>query len=220
MLPRRTFKATSRTAKKPANSLVNPWVSRMNSSAKQISPVSRLRDFARARPIFPCSGRLSWTSWKSSRARRLRAGICRQRYGLGKVESCRGGNAHAGSGCAISRMAPIARPGWLAVHARPRSSRRQAIVNGVLLQLGAFTQYFCPRRIITRFRQPGIAALEFQSAEPSVVKSIKQRDLLNTWLRLYARDQSIPRMSEYHPARIEDELPDLVFYTVDTSTQP
>ena len=62
--------------------------------------------------------------------------------------------------------------------------------------------------------------MEFQSAGPSVVKSIKQRDLLNTWLRLYARDQSLPRMSEYQPARIEDELPDLVFYTVDTSTQP
>ena len=58
--------------------------------------------------------------------------------------------------------------------------------------------------------------MEFESAKPSVVKSIKQRDLLNTWLRLYARDQSMPRMSEYQPARIEDELPDLVFYTVDT----
>ena len=62
--------------------------------------------------------------------------------------------------------------------------------------------------------------MEFQSAGPSVVKSIKQRDLLNTWLRLYAREQSIPRMSEYQPARIEDELPDLVFYTVDTGSQP
>jgi len=62
--------------------------------------------------------------------------------------------------------------------------------------------------------------LEFQSAGPSVVKSIKQRDLLNTWLRLFAREQSIPQMSEYQPERIEDELPDLVFYTVDTSTPP
>jgi hypothetical protein len=62
--------------------------------------------------------------------------------------------------------------------------------------------------------------LEFQSAGPSVVKSIKQRDLLNTWLRLFARTQSIPRMPEYQPERIEDELPDLVFYTVDTATRP
>ena len=62
--------------------------------------------------------------------------------------------------------------------------------------------------------------MEFESASPSVVKSIKQRDLLNNWLRLYARGQSIPRMDEYQPERIEDELPDLVFYTVDTSAQP
>ena len=62
--------------------------------------------------------------------------------------------------------------------------------------------------------------MEFQSAGPSVVKSIKQRDLLNTWLRLYAREQSIPRVSEYQPARIEDELPDMVFYTVDTQAEP
>ena len=58
--------------------------------------------------------------------------------------------------------------------------------------------------------------MEFESAHPSVVKSIKQRDLLNTWLRLYARNQSLPRMSDYQPARMEDELPDLVFYIVDT----
>jgi hypothetical protein len=62
--------------------------------------------------------------------------------------------------------------------------------------------------------------LEFESAGPSVVKSIKQRDLLNTWLRLYARNQSIPRLSEYQPARIEDEIPDMVFYTVDTAAEP
>jgi len=53
-----------------------------------------------------------------------------------------------------------------------------------------------------------------------VVKSIKQRDLLNTWLRLFARDRSIPRVAEYQPERIEDELPDLVFYTVDSGSEP
>jgi hypothetical protein len=62
--------------------------------------------------------------------------------------------------------------------------------------------------------------LNFESANPSIVKSIKQRDLLNTWLRLYARDQSMPRIEEYQPARIEDELPDMVFYTVDTALEP
>jgi hypothetical protein len=62
--------------------------------------------------------------------------------------------------------------------------------------------------------------LEFESANPSVVKSIKQRDLLNTWLRLYAREQSIPRLEEYHPARLADERGDLVYYTVDTARRP
>jgi len=65
-----------------------------------------------------------------------------------------------------------------------------------------------------------IAALDFESANPTVVKSIKQRDLLNTWLRLYAREQSMPRLEEYQPARLSDELADLVYYTVDDAQQP
>lgn len=62
--------------------------------------------------------------------------------------------------------------------------------------------------------------MEFESANPSVVKSIKQRDMLNTWLRLFAREQMIPRIEEYQPARLADELPDLVYYTVDTANWP
>jgi hypothetical protein len=57
--------------------------------------------------------------------------------------------------------------------------------------------------------------VHFESANPSIVKSIKQRDLLNTWLRLYAPAQRPPRMENFQPARIEDELPDLVFLTVE-----
>jgi len=62
--------------------------------------------------------------------------------------------------------------------------------------------------------------LEFESANPTVVKSIKQRDLLNTWLRLYARKRLIPRIGEYQPERLADELADLVYYTVDTAQHP
>jgi hypothetical protein len=65
-----------------------------------------------------------------------------------------------------------------------------------------------------------VAAMEFQSANPTIVKSIKQRDLLNTWLRLYARERLVPRMEEYQPTRLTDELPDLVYYTVDNAQQP
>ena len=57
--------------------------------------------------------------------------------------------------------------------------------------------------------------MEFESANPAIVKSIKQRDFLNTWLRLYARTQILPRIDEFQPARIEDELPDLVFLKVE-----
>jgi len=62
--------------------------------------------------------------------------------------------------------------------------------------------------------------LEFESANPTVVKSIKQRDLLNTWLRLYARERQMPRIEEYQPERLADELSDLVYYSVDTAQEP
>ena len=62
--------------------------------------------------------------------------------------------------------------------------------------------------------------MDFESANPTVVKSIKQRDLLNTWLRLFAREQKLPALAEYQPARIEDELPDLVYFSIDTTQKP
>jgi hypothetical protein len=62
--------------------------------------------------------------------------------------------------------------------------------------------------------------LAFDSANPTIIKSIKQRDLLNTWLRLYAREQMAPRIDEYQPERLADELPDLVFYTVEAAQLP
>ena len=62
--------------------------------------------------------------------------------------------------------------------------------------------------------------MEFESANPSIVRSIKQRDLLNTWLRLYAREQKLPRLEEYQPERLADEVADLVYYTVDTAPAP
>lgn len=56
--------------------------------------------------------------------------------------------------------------------------------------------------------------MEFESASPAIVKSIKQRDLLNFWLRLYARHDRLPKFSEYLPERISEETADLVAYTV------
>jgi hypothetical protein len=78
--------------------------------------------------------------------------------------------------------------------------------------------------MIRRFKLYRIAALasdlDFQSANPSVVKSIKQRDLLNTWLRLYARGQRLPRVEDYQPERFADEIPDLVYYTIEPTQKP
>jgi hypothetical protein len=65
-----------------------------------------------------------------------------------------------------------------------------------------------------------ISTLDFQSANSTIVKSIKQRDLLNTWLRLYAREQQLPYLEEYHPSRLADEVPDMVYLTVNTACQP
>ena len=64
----------------------------------------------------------------------------------------------------------------------------------------------------------GNIVLDFASAAPSVVKSIRQRDLLNTWLRLYARHEVAPAIWEYQPARLEEELSDLIYYAVEFST--
>jgi len=62
--------------------------------------------------------------------------------------------------------------------------------------------------------------LDFVSVNPSVVKSIRQRYLLNTWLRLYARENKMPAITEYRPERLGEELPDLVYYSVDGTHEP
>ena len=69
-------------------------------------------------------------------------------------------------------------------------------------------------------RKCGTMAVSFESSDASVVKSIRQRDLLNCWLRLYAPAQTLPRMAAYQPERLEDERADLVNYIVDHSFAP
>lgn len=62
--------------------------------------------------------------------------------------------------------------------------------------------------------------MEFESAAASVVRSIKQRDLLNIWLRLFAKQEQKPRIADYQPDRIGDELPNLALFAVDRRTAP
>ena len=56
--------------------------------------------------------------------------------------------------------------------------------------------------------------MEFVSANPSVVRSIKQRVLLNAWLRAAARHQPLPLLGDFQPDDIADELPDMMGYDV------
>ena len=57
--------------------------------------------------------------------------------------------------------------------------------------------------------------MKFQSANPSVVRSIKQRDLLNTWLRALRKPHPLPVISDFKPDRIGDELADMMGYDVE-----
>lgn len=62
--------------------------------------------------------------------------------------------------------------------------------------------------------------MEFESASPSIVKSIKQRDLLNAWLRLREKNPQLA-LTDYVPDRLSDEQRDLVYYkVVATATGP
>lgn len=57
--------------------------------------------------------------------------------------------------------------------------------------------------------------MSFASADPTIVKSIRQRDLLNTWLRLWNGRSCAPPLSQYEPARLSEEWSDLVRYCVE-----
>ena len=59
--------------------------------------------------------------------------------------------------------------------------------------------------------------MEFESANPSVVRSVKQRDLLNTWLRARGKYRAMPILADYQPDRIADELADMMGFDVDGS---
>lgn len=56
--------------------------------------------------------------------------------------------------------------------------------------------------------------MDFQSASPSIVRSVRQLDLLNTWLRMFAKRQTLPRLADYQPDRMADEMPDLMTFDV------
>ena len=56
--------------------------------------------------------------------------------------------------------------------------------------------------------------MEFASADPSVVKSIRQRYLLNEWLRAAGKRRTIPQPDDFHPEQVADELVDMMQFDV------
>jgi hypothetical protein len=56
--------------------------------------------------------------------------------------------------------------------------------------------------------------MEFVSSDPSVVRSIRQRYLLNTWLRAAAGHQPLPLLHDFQPDRVADELADMMGFDV------
>jgi len=57
--------------------------------------------------------------------------------------------------------------------------------------------------------------MEFASANPSVVRSIKQRDLLDTWLRARIKPRPLPVLAHYRPNRVAEELEDMMGFDVE-----
>jgi len=56
--------------------------------------------------------------------------------------------------------------------------------------------------------------MQFESARPSIIRSVKQRDLLNAWLRAFDKHGTLPRREDYGPDRVADELADMMGFDV------
>jgi len=60
--------------------------------------------------------------------------------------------------------------------------------------------------------------MEFENADPSVVRSIRQRDLLNTWSRAAGKHRRVPLRGDFQPDRVADEMVDMMEYEVARAT--
>jgi hypothetical protein len=56
--------------------------------------------------------------------------------------------------------------------------------------------------------------MEFTSADPSVIKSIRQRYLLNEWLRLAGKRPPMPLQRDFQLDRVDEETIDMMGYDV------
>lgn len=56
--------------------------------------------------------------------------------------------------------------------------------------------------------------MEFEQAAPSVVRSVRQLDLLNAWFRAIPPGRELPRLGDYRPSRVTDELINMMAFDV------
>ena len=56
---------------------------------------------------------------------------------------------------------------------------------------------------------------QFSSANPSVVRFIKQRVMLNSWLRALASGTPLPVTADFRPDGIAEELDDMMGFDVE-----
>jgi hypothetical protein len=57
--------------------------------------------------------------------------------------------------------------------------------------------------------------MEFTSANPSVVRSIRQRTLLDAWLRALDKPHALPALGNFRPEYLADELADMMGFNVE-----
>src|SRR5437879_12615818 len=57
--------------------------------------------------------------------------------------------------------------------------------------------------------------MQFESANPTVIKSIKQRELLNAWLRALGKGMTLPVIADYRPDLVADELADMMGFDIE-----
>jgi hypothetical protein len=69
-----------------------------------------------------------------------------------------------------------------------------------------------PKQLTAVFEKP--MCVVFMPSLPSIVKSIRQRDLLNCWLRLARASNALPRHADFRPNRVDDELIDMMVFKV------
>lgn len=56
--------------------------------------------------------------------------------------------------------------------------------------------------------------MHFESVSRSVIRSVRQGDLFNAWLRVYRRERAMPLIHQFDYERLGEEKPDLMFYDV------